>query len=213
MEKLSNAGNGNYAYIDNILEAKKIFGKELWGTLYTIAKDVKFQIEFNPEYVKAYRLIGYENRILNKEDFNDDKKDAGEIGSGHTVTALYEIIPSNSNEKVSNVDNLEYQSITNIKSKNLMTVKLRYKEPDENVSKLITKKYIEKNIFKENNSDNFNLSAAVAEFGMLLRDSENKSNSSFENAISLAKKSKGDDKYGYRTELINLIEIAEMLYN
>lgn len=134
METLSNAGNGNYAYIDNILEAKKMFGTELWGTLYTIAKDVKIQVEFNPAYVKGYRLVGYENRMLNKEDFNNDKKDAGDIGCGHTVTALYEIVPADSEVQVSDVDPLEYQTSKVLKSTNAMTVKVRYKKPDENTS-------------------------------------------------------------------------------
>ncbi|GAB4281462.1 MAG: VWA domain-containing protein [Marinilabiliales bacterium] len=212
MEKISNAGNGNYAYIDNILEAKKIFEKELWGTLYTIAKDVKFQIEFNPKYVKAYRLIGYENRILNKEDFNDDKKDAGEIGCGHTVTALYEIIPAKSTEQVSNVDELEYQTIKSTNSNNMLTVKLRYKKPDEDTSKLIVNRYKKSDIFKENPSDNFKFSAAVAEFGMLLRDSEYKKDSSFEQVLALAKAAKGTDEYGYRQEFIQLVETADLLF-
>ncbi|MFH2142709.1 MAG: von Willebrand factor type A domain-containing protein [Bacteroidota bacterium] len=211
MEKISNAGNGNYAYIDNILEAKKVFGKELWGTLYTIAKDVKFQIEFNPSEVKAYRLIGYENRILNKEDFNDDKKDAGEIGCGHTVTALYEIIPANSDEPVSNVDELEYQKLQANASKNFMTVKLRYKKPKEDVSNLILNRYKRTDIFTDKPSENFNLSAAVAEFGLLLRDSEFKADASYEHTLILAKNSKGVDEFGYRTEFVNLIETAELL--
>lgn len=211
MEKISNAGNGNYAYIDNILEAKKVFGKELWGTLYTIAKDVKFQIEFNPSKVKSYRLIGYENRILNKEDFNDDKKDAGDIGCGHTVTALYEIIPAGSDETVSNVDPLEYQTVKENSSNNFMTVKLRYKKPNEDISNLILNRYKRSDIFSEKPSENFNLSAAVAEFGMLLRDSEFKAEASYTQAMDLAKNSKGNDEYGYRNEFINLIETAELL--
>ncbi len=212
METISNAGNGNYAYIDNILEAKKVFGKELWGTLYTIAKDVKFQIEFNPSQVKAYRLIGYENRILNKEDFNDDKKDAGDIGCGHTVTALYEIIPADSDENVSNVDKLEYQALKPVStSKNLMTVKLRYKKPDEDISKLIVNKYKKNEIFRSKTTDNFIFSAAVAEFGMLLRDSKHKANSNFEQTLALAKAAKGADEYGYRNEFINLVQSAELL--
>jgi Ca-activated chloride channel homolog len=140
-EQLSNAGNGNYFYIDNLLEAKKVFVVELWGTLYTIAKDVKIQIEFNPSQVKAYRLIGYENRILNKEDFNNDKKDAGDIGCGHTVTALYEIIPAGSDEVVSDVDPLKFQDASVKGSKDYMHVKIRYKKPDGDTSILIENTY------------------------------------------------------------------------
>ncbi len=211
MEKLSNAGNGNYAYIDNILEAKKVLGKELWGTLYTIAKDVKIQIEFNPAKVKAYRLIGYENRMLKKEDFNDDKKDAGDIGSGHTVTALYEIIPAGSKEKVADIDELEYQKSKIVKSDNLMTVKLRYKKPDSDKSKLVVRKIKENIISNDNLSDNFLFANAVAEFGLLLRKSKFKKNSSFEHVKTVAKKVKGEDKEGYRAEFIKLVEIAELL--
>ncbi|MCF8299376.1 MAG: von Willebrand factor type A domain-containing protein [Saprospiraceae bacterium] len=213
MEQISNAGNGNYAYIDNILEAKKVFGKELWGTLYTIAKDVKIQVEFNPNVVKAYRLIGYENRILNKEDFNDDKKDAGDIGCGHTVTALYEIIRADSDEEISNVDELEYQKVKTTSSNNLMTVKLRYKKPDEDVSKLIVQRVKVSDIKKSNTSDNFNFAVSVAEFGMLLRDSEFKENSSFTQVLRIAKQSKGKDEYGYRSDFIKMVETAELLMN
>jgi len=209
MEQLSNAGNGNYAYIDNIMEAKKMFGTELWGTLYTIAKDVKIQVEFNPAKVKSYRLIGYENRILNKEDFNDDKKDAGDIGCGHTVTALYEIIPANSKETVYSIDPLIYTSQVVGNSNDLMTVKIRYKKPDENSSKLISER-VESG--KLSHSKNILFASAVAEFGMLLRESEFKGNSSFTHSISQAKSSIGKDEYGYRNDLIKMMEIAEMLY-
>jgi Ca-activated chloride channel family protein len=211
MEKIADAGNGNYSYIDNIMEANKIFGKELWGTLYTIAKDVKIQIEFNPSVVKAYRLIGYENRLLNKEDFNNDKKDAGDIGSGHTVTALYEIILSDSKENISNVDPLEYQTNKVVDSKNLMTVKLRYKKPDEDISKLLTFRATKNELEKENASANFKFAASVAEFGMILRGSEHKSNASFGQVLAMAKESKGIDVNGYRSEFIKLVETAKLL--
>ena len=211
METLSNAGNGNYAYIDNILEAKKVLGKEIWGTLYTIAKDVKIQVEFNPAKVKAYRLIGYENRMLNKEDFDDDKKDAGEIGAGHTVTAIYEIIPAGSNEKVNKVGNLEYQNTKIVKSDEILTLKLRYKAPDGDKSKLIVKKVKEGDIKKTQMSSNFEFASAVAEFGMLLRKSEFKGESSYKHTLALAKKAKGADKEGYRSEFIRLVKIAEAL--
>lgn len=209
MEQISNAGNGNYAYIDNILEAKKVFGTELWGTLYTIAKDVKIQIEFNPTKVKAYRLIGYENRILNKEDFNNDKKDAGDIGCGHTVTALYEVIPANSDEDVSNVDPLEYQKQSTVNSKNLMTVKVRYKKPNENTSNLIVEKV---EAGKTETSNNLMFASAVAEFGMLLRKSEFKGNATFVDVLKRAKTSAGLDEYGYKADFIKMVEMGEMLY-
>lgn len=209
MEKIADAGNGNYSYIDNLLEAKKVFGTELWGTLYTIAKDVKIQIEFNPSKVKAYRLIGYENRLLNKEDFNDDKKDAGEIGCGHTVTALYEIIPSDSEETISNVDPLEYQKQSVVsESKNMMTVKIRYKKPDEDVSKLIVEKV---EAWKTKSSNNIKFASAVAEFGMLLRESEFKGTSSYTTVLKRAKGSAGLDEFGYRADFIKMVELSEML--
>lgn len=209
MEQISNAGNGNYAYIDNILEAKKVFGTELWGTLYTIAKDVKIQIEFNPTKVKAYRLIGYENRILNKEDFNNDKKDAGDIGCGHTVTALYEVIPADSDEEVSNVDPLEYQQQTKVNSKNLMTVKVRYKKPNEDTSNLIVEKV---EAGKTESTNNLMFASAVAEFGMLLRESEFKGNATFADVLRRAKNSAGLDEYGYKADFIKMVEMGEMLY-
>lgn len=211
MEKLSNAGNGNYAYIDNIMEAKKTLGTEMWGTLYTIAKDVKIQIEFNPAKVKGYRLIGYENRMLNKEDFNDDKKDAGDIGSGHTVTAIYEIIPAGSKEEIPGVDELEYQKVEVIDNKNMMTVKLRYKKPNENTSKLIVQRIKDKDIKTNNLSENFRFASAVTEFGLLLRKSELKGNSSYKQVLELAKGAKGSDDNGYRAEFIKLVEIAQLL--
>ncbi len=210
MEKISNAGNGNYAYIDNVLEAKKTLGKEFFGTIYTIAKDVKIQVEFNPSQVKAYRLIGYENRILQDEDFNDDKKDAGDIGAGHCVTAIYELIPAGSDEKVPGVDELEYQKKELVKSDDIMTLKLRYKEPDKSESKLLKFKIKAENT-DEKPSENFNWAAAVAEFGLLLRDSEFKANSNFKHVIETAQNNKGEDKDGNRAEFIRLVETAELL--
>jgi len=210
MEKIADAGNGNYAYIDNLLEAKKVFGTELWGTLYTIAKDVKIQIEFNPSLVKAYRLIGYENRLLNKEDFNDDKKDAGEIGCGHTVTALYEIVPAGSDENISNVDPLEYQKQSVVSdSKNMMTVKIRYKKPDEDVSKLITQRVSPDKLKATNN---LKFASSVVEFGMILRESEYKGTATFATAYKMAKESIGKDEFGYRADFIKMVELSEMLY-
>lgn len=210
MQQLANRGNGNHAYIDNIEEARKVLVTEFGGTMFTIAKDVKLQLEFNPAYVAGYRLIGYENRMLANEDFNDDKKDAGELGSGHTVTALYEIIPAGTkSDFLALVDDLKYQegkTVVNGKKNNeLMTVKLRYKLPDGDTSTKLEHIQHAKVTSKNEASDNFLWSAAVAEFGMLLRDSEFKSNADFENVLTLAKKAKGEDEEGYRMEFIKMV--------
>ncbi len=209
MKQLSMAGNGNYAYIDNIMEAKKVFGSELWGTLYTIANDVKIQVEFNPAKVKAYRLIGYEQRILNHEDFNNDKKDAGDIGCGHTVTALYEIVLADGEASTPSVDPLVYTQQSLTRSNDLMTVKIRYKRPGEDTSNLLTHR-VEAGKVKA--TGNLLFASAVAEFGMLLRESEFKGTSSFTNALARAKEAKGKDEYGYKTDFIKMMEMAEMLY-
>lgn len=215
MENLADKGNGNYFYIDNLLEAKKVFIEEMSATLFTIAKDVKIQVEFNPAKVKAYKLIGYENRMLKKEDFNDDKKDAGELGAGHTVTALYEIIPAGSLEEVSSVDELKYQEMKikrgTVKSSEIMTVKLRYKEPDGKKSKLIVKAVPDKKVKLHKASENFRFSAAVAQFGLLLRDSQFKEKASYESVLELAKKAKGKDTHGYRAEFIKLVEVSKLM--
>lgn len=211
MEQISNAGNGTYAYIDNILEAKKVFGEELWGTLYTIAKDVKIQVEFNPLKVKAYRLIGYENRILAKEDFNDDRKDAGDIGIGHTVTALYEILPSGSAELDSRVDPLDYQQVTVTGGKNMMTLKLRYKEPDDTISHLIVRRVDATSISGKSLSDNFQFASAVAAFGMVLRNSEHRGEANFDKVLAMVGNSVGKDPYGYRREFMQMVEKAKLL--
>lgn len=216
METLADKGNGNYAYIDNITEAKKVLVNEFGGTLFTIAKDVKFQLEFNPAKVQAYRLIGYENRMLNSEDFNNDQKDAGEIGSGHTVTALYEIIPTGvKSEFIGSVDELKYQKnskkpIENT-SDDLLTIKLRYKEPDGNNSKLMQKAVVDNGNSKSELSSNFKFSAAVAEFGMLLRQSDYKQQSSFEQVVQLAESSLGKDKDGYRSEFLRLAKSTQLM--
>lgn len=213
MEILADKGNGNYAYIDNILEAKKVLVNEFGGTLFTIAKDVKIQVEFNPAKVQAYRLIGYENRLLNKEDFNDDKKDAGELGSGHTVTALYEIIPVGVTSSFMPVDPLKYQQNKPLPeaaaTNELMTVKLRYKQPEGDTSKLIVNTVVDKAVAKP--SENYQWSAAVAGFGMLLRNSEFKGDMSYQKVLSLASESKGVDNNGYRIEFINLVKSAMLL--
>jgi Ca-activated chloride channel family protein len=210
MEILADKGNGNYAYIDNISESRKVLVNEFGGTLFTIAKDVKLQIEFNPAKVKAYRLIGYENRMLKSEDFNNDKKDAGELGSGHTVTALYEIIPVGIDSEFLKIDDLKYQT-TKIEpsaanSKELMTIKLRYKKPDEEASKLIVHPLLDSNIPLAKTSENFRWSASVAAFGMLLRDSEYVKNFNYDQVVQMAQQSRGEDTEGYRVEFINMVK-------
>ncbi|SIR41052.1 Ca-activated chloride channel family protein [Pontibacter lucknowensis] len=217
MEQLANKGNGNYAYIDNIREAQKVFVNEFGGTLFTIAKDVKLQLEFNPAKVKAYRLIGYENRALANEEFNDDKKDAGDMGSGHTVTALYEIVPAgaDSETQAGQVDELKYQKTTlDPKAKRtdeMLTMKLRYKEPDGETSRLMTTTVSSRAIPSAQTSDNFRFSAAVAACGMLLRDSEFKGNASFPMVLELAKNARGKDEEGYRIEFVNLVKSMGLL--
>lgn len=215
MEQISNAGNGNYFYIDNINEAEKVFVKEMRANLFTIAKDVKIQIEFNPAHVKAYRLIGYENRILAKEDFNDDLKDAGELGAGHNVTAIYEIVPASSDWKVRTVDELKYQtSEINNNSNNaneIMTLKFRYKPPKSDNSILI-EHAVNNSVTKlDQTTDNFRFSAAVAAFGMLLRDSKFKGNADYDMVAGLAKTAIGKDENGYRTEFLSLVKTAKLL--
>ncbi len=219
MEQVANQGNGNYGYIDNLLEAKKMMVKEMGGTFFTIAKDVKIQVEFNPTKVRSYRLIGYENRLLEDKDFNDDTKDAGEVGVGHSVTALYEIIPTGSGtsdfEAGPPVDPLKYQKseITSEahESNELMTVKLRYKRPDEATSQVIQKNVIDQRQAIETTSNDFKFSAAVAEYGMLLTNSKFKGDSTFDNVLQLARASKGNDDEGYRAEFIRLVEMTQLL--
>lgn len=213
MEKLADHGNGNYAYIDNLLEAQKVLVSEMGGTLFTIAKDVKIQIEFNPANVIEYRLIGYENRVLADEDFNDDLKDAGEIGAGQTVTALYEIITEMDETGIRAIDELKYQTKANVDKvyeDELASLKIRYKDPDQNESKLI-KKVVSKKV-RSNASKDFTFSAAVAEFGLLIRDSDFKGDASFEQIIALAKSSRGHDEEGYRAEFIRLVELSKDLF-
>jgi len=221
MEIIADKGNGNYAYIDNIQEARKVFITEFGGTLFTIAKDVKFQMEFNPARVKGYRLVGYENRLLNDEDFNDDKKDAGEMGAGHTVTALYEIIPAGSDESLKSIDPLKYQanrgkvkSVEQVKADpraELMTVKLRYKQPDGNTSTKVEIPVKGKVLDLDDTSDNFRFSASIAEFGLILRNSQYKEDASMEEVISMAKGARGEDEEGYRSEFLKLVKLADSL--
>jgi Ca-activated chloride channel homolog len=211
MEIIADKGNGNYAYIDNLQEARRVLVAEFGGTLFTIAKDVKFQIEFNPARIESYRLIGYENRLLAKEDFNDDRKDAGEMGAGHNVTALYELIPYGTDETIPAVDPLKYQPsddgerLTYTIMDELLTIKIRYKKPDGVKSLLMVKPV--KNYIKpiNNASENVRFAAAVAEFGMILRNSEFRGNATLESAAALAKSARGTDEEGYRSELIRMI--------
>lgn len=210
MEILADKGNGNYMYIDSILEAQKALVNEFGGTLFTIAKDVKLQIEFNPAKVKAYRLIGYENRMLKNEDFNNDKKDAGELGSGHTVTALYEIVPVGVESEFYKIDELKYQTTkvnpASQASNEIMTVKFRYKKPDGDVSKLIVHPLVDQQVEFEKTSDDFRWSAAVAAFGMILRESEFVRDFKVGDVEALAKSARGIDKDGYRAEFVNLLK-------
>jgi len=215
MEQLADKGNGNYSYIDNVAEARRVLVSEMGGTLFTIAKDVKLQIEFNPASVSAYRLIGYENRILAKEDFNDDVKDAGDMGAGHSVTALYEIITGETDEMSADIDPLKYQMFgirsEALTSAELLTLKIRYKNPDEDKSRLSEWPLLHKDENLEAASANFRFAAAVAEFGMLLRNSEFKGDSNFDQVIALARNSLGNDNGGYKSEFIRLVEIARGL--
>ncbi|HBZ00618.1 MAG TPA: hypothetical protein DEO84_04760, partial [candidate division Zixibacteria bacterium] len=209
MEKIADKGNGNYFYIDSILEARKVLVSEMGATLFTIAKDVKLQIEFNPARVESYRLIGYEDRLLAKEDFNDDKKDAGEMGAGRSVTAIYEIVPAGTNEETRSVDPLKYQKVElwhRSGNAELLTVKIRYKEPDDDTSRLLSLSVTDLNKSIYECSSDFRFCASVAELGMLLRESSFKGDGTFYQVIELAKNSKGADKEGYRAEFIRLAE-------
>jgi Ca-activated chloride channel homolog len=215
MELIADKGNGNYAYIDNLMEARRVLVKEFGGTLFTIAKDVKFQIEFNPERIKSYRLIGYENRLLHDEDFNDDKKDAGDMGSGHNVTALYELVPSGSDEAVPSVDPLRYQKRENTETRHsaseFLNIKIRYKQPDGKTSMLLEKPVKGEVEAFASASENLRFAASVTEFGMILRKSEFKGGSTLSSAIKIASGAKGYDDDGYRAELIRLMKtVSEM---
>ena len=215
MEKLADRGNGNYAYIDTINEARKVLVEQLGGTLVTIAKDVKLQLEFNPRRVAKYRLIGYENRLLRNEDFNDDTKDAGEIGAGHTVTALYELVPAGEETGVPVVDELKYQRAVEpteaAGSDELLTLKLRYKQPDGQESKLITAVVQDSDRAYAQASEDFRFATAVAGFGMVLRDSQYRGDLTLGAVHELASASRGTDESGYRAEFIGLVEQAEAL--
>lgn len=206
MELLADKGNGNYAYIDSLLEAKKVLVTQMGGTLYTIAKDVKIQVEFNPSKVEKYRLIGYENRLLNNEDFKDDKIDAAEIGMGHRVTALYEVIMHEQNSSMTSP--LKYQKSQVVPSDEIATVKIRYKLPDSNTSVEMGKVIREEST--EINDDDYAFTQSVVGFGMMLQDSEYKKNLDYHTLIENAKEHKGNDSEGYRAEFIKMMESAEL---
>ena len=210
VETIANKGNGNYAYIDNLTEAKKVLVNEFGGTLYTVAKDVKLQLEFNPQYVKEYRLVGYENRTLANEDFEDDKKDAGEIGAGHTVTALYELIPA----KGATTDGLRYQKqVKEGFANELAFLKIRYKDPVVKDAKSVEESTPIPFSLTDltQTDDDYRFAAAVAEWGMLLRNSKYKAKSSYKQVIDLAKNATGKDEEGYRKEFIRLVELSEKI--
>ena len=216
LEQISGSGNGNYALIDTFAEAKKVLLEQLSSTLITIAKDVKVQIEFNPNFVESYRLIGYENRMLETEDFNNDKKDAGEIGAGHAVTALYEIVPAGSVEaSIPVVDPLKYQTPREIagdgKGQELMTVKLRYKNPGEEQSQKQSIAIRNRETpFREIDAE-FQFAAAVANFAMQLRESEYKGAWTYSDIETIARATKGDDPHGFREEFLQMVSVAKSL--
>ena len=215
IQVLAEKGNGNHAYIDNLQEANRVLVGEFGATLHTVAKDVKLQVEFNPFQVQAYRLIGYESRLLKDEDFNNDAKDAGDMGAGHTVTAFYEVIPAGvKNEYVGKVDDLKYQkkekmTLKPTGSDELLTVKLRYKAPDKDVSRKMELPFVDNK--GDSVSSDFRFASAVAMFGQLLRDSDFKGTADYDKVIKLAKQGVNNDERGYRREFIRLVEAAKGL--
>jgi Ca-activated chloride channel family protein len=237
MEAIADHGNGNYSYVDNRTEARRVLVEQLTRTLVTIAKDVKIQVEFNPAKVSGYRLIGYENRMLRTEDFNDDKKDAGEIGAGHTVTALYEIVPAGKKVDVVPADDLKYQQPvgrtilsdqsnedekaaegtdkivrpTDIPSAELLTLKMRYKAPEGDTSKKLEWPVTDAGKSFNEATDDFQFAAAVAGFGMLLRDSQHKGNLTYAADLELAQTGLGRDENGYRAEFLEMVKRAKQL--
>lgn len=215
MEMLADKGNGNYAYIDNLMEAKKVLVHGITSTLFTIAKDVKIQAEFNPAHVRGYRLIGYENRMLRAEDFRDDTKDAGELGAGHTVTALYELIPAGSREAIPELDSLRYQSSQVTEeartSQELAVVKLRYKLPSEDTSIPLESPVLNMPLRNSQTSDRFRFAASVAGYGLLLQNSTFKGNLTWDMVQSLASRSLGADPYGYGREFQQLVDRARQI--
>jgi len=215
MEKLADKGNGNYAYIDTLKEARKVLVEQLSGTLVTIAKDVKIQVDFNPARAAGYRLIGYENRLLRAEDFKDDSKDAGEIGAGHTVTAFYEIVPAGQPLPGSAVDPSKYQASAGLADAalgpELLTVRLRYKAPDGQTSKPLDVPVVDGKQPFNSASNDYKFAASVAQFGMLLRDSKFRGNTNFDSVLEIASASLGPDRAGYRAEFLELVKAARSL--
>jgi Ca-activated chloride channel family protein len=215
MEKLADHGNGNYAYLDSLAEARKVLVQQMGGTLVTVAKDVKLQIEFNPDYVKAWRLIGYENRVLRPEEFNDDKKGAGDLGAGHQVTAIYELLPASSQEETARIDRLRYQQDAKLTSKSrageLAWIKLRHKKPDSNKSELLEWPVSANAIAFLAAPPDVRFAASVAEYGMLLRQSKFAGNASFDHVLHTAKDALGDSPAGTRAEFLDLVHRAKEL--
>ena len=215
MEQIADVGNGNAAYIDSLNEARKVLIEEMQSVLFTIAKDVKIQIEFNPSMIKEYRLLGYENRRLSREDFENDKVDAGEIGAGHTVTALYEVTLANSEGGYLTPSRYAAASKSDAGdfANEMGYVKVRYKLPDENKSmemaRVVSVPDSEDSSVQP--SDNIRFAAAVAGFGQLLRGGKYTGNWSYDDLIELARASRGDDPHGYRSEMLNLAEVARLL--
>jgi len=211
METLADKGNGNYSYIDSLMEAKKVLVNELTSTLYTVAKDVKIQVEFNPAAVEAYRLVGYDNRILEAQDFNDDTKDAGEMGAGHTVTVFYEIYLVGSGS----IDDLVFQDNDTSEytepAEDWLYVKTRYKLPDEDESHLMTLMAGEYD-YTAYPDDDFRFASAVAEFALILKNSEYMGDANFEDLIERARDSRGYDEDGYRSQFLQLAELAYEMY-
>jgi len=214
LEKLADKGNGSYGYIDNVMEARKMLVEQAGGTLVTIAKDVKIQVEFNPTQVEGYRLIGYENRLLAQEDFNDDKKDAGEIGAGHTVTALYEIVPSGAGTTLPEVDPLRYQQTPGeprsaTANDELLFVKVRYKDPDADASRLLSWPVRDRGATFAAAPEDFRFAASVASFGMLLRQSQHKGSATYDDVLHVAQGALGADEGGYRAGFLDLVRKAQ----
>jgi Ca-activated chloride channel homolog len=213
MEMLADKGNGNYSYLDSLQEAHKVLVRQAGSTLVTVAKDVKLQVEFNPATVEAYRLVSYENRLLNDEDFNDDRKDAGDMGAGHSVTALYEIVPKGQPGVTPPVDALKYQTrgtrTSSATASEIATVKIRYKEPAGDTSRRLLSAVIANN--DTSLSETMGFAAAAAEFGMLLQDSAFKGEATYQQALDLARRHRGADPHGYRAEFIRLVELTKTL--
>jgi Ca-activated chloride channel family protein len=217
LEMLADKGHGNYAYLDTLNEARKVLVEQMNGTLITVAKDVKVQVEFNPAVVDAYRLIGYENRALRNEDFNNDLKDAGDMGAGHTVSVLYEVVPRGVSIGAPGVDPLKYQqpvaAPTPNASNETLTVKLRYKEPTASDTKLLSFPLVDREQTFARASVDFRFAAAVASFGMILRDSPYKGTATFDSTLAIAEGSLGSDRSGYRREFMQLIQRARQIRN